>query len=1187
MSTGLARFALLAVCAASVFAQEFRATISGRIFDASGAAVAGAAIQATNTANSEVANAASGPSGAYTIPFLRPGSYTIKVTAPGFKTYVRENVTLLVGQIAGIDVTLELGQLTENITVTAESALLETQTASRGGIVDTKQIAELPLNARNPFMLGSMMSGVTFRGAAIWQRPFDNGAIAQWSVNGSQQSQNEFLLDGAPNNGQMGSNNLAYVPIVDAVQEFNVQSNSYDAQYGKTGGGIFNVVLKSGSNSFHATAWEFMRRKALDANTFQGNSLRSPRADHTLDQYGFQLDGPVILPKFLRKESKTRLFYLGSFENYREKTPTPLRNSYAEPEMRTGDFSKMFNAAGQPITIYNPYTSRFDNIENPIRDPFPGNRIPASMISPVARNLITYMPLPKDNTPGFGYSRQNFLNPQYFAQDKFYNLILKFDWNFGDKHRSFFRHGSNDRTEDRAVNGLDNKPGTDGQQPFQRINDAYVLDWVSTLTPTLVFNIRGSYNRFIEKGFGRANEGFDLTSLGLPASLVNALPQPRYFGRWEISGYSNLGRYQSMNFTNTYALMSSLTKIKGPHTLKMGADIRRTHFLQQNTGNILQFVFGNEWTRRDWRQADAFTGDGFATFLLGIPTGGTSNYPLFPFFRNWYMAYYLQDDWKVSRRLTLNLGVRWDANMAPDEKWNRLNRGFDQRATNPVSAQIPATVKQQFPEVANLRGGLQFAGVNGIPTRAADFYRKAWQPRAGFAYSLSNKLVMRGGWGLYYTNPNNDYLQTTGFSTSTPIINSLDGGRTPIPNILSNPFPGGLLIPDGASQGPLTFVGRNFSWYNADFRIPHVHQFSFGFQYQVSRTSTLDFSYVGNRTRDLQTNRDSNLPSLAYRKTCNLLEGGRPAVCDAQVSNPFRNVEAFRGTNFFTANTISRFQLNRPFPQYAGNLTQVGLNQGRIWYNSLQINYNQRFATGLTLLANYTFSKQIEQFGFTDPYADVFQRGLYFLDRPHIFKSTLVYDLPFGRGKKFGSGATGLAQKFIGGWEVTTFYTHQSGEPADLPGNVIQLKDPRVQNIDWKAHQVRGWSPCVLRMTNDGVINPQPFSLQQGCGNDHSNYAWLFMPNYAPRATPLRSGNIRMHRAFTMDASLNKNTYIGERLRVQFGFEAFNVMNHNYFGRERFNTDPNNPNFGSLFPNAASNQNSFPRQIQIRMKLYW
>ncbi|MCL5745848.1 MAG: carboxypeptidase-like regulatory domain-containing protein, partial [Acidobacteria bacterium] len=315
-------------------AQEFRATISGRVLDGSGAGVPGASLTAVNAATNESTQARSDASGAYTIPFLRPGNYRLSVTADGFKQFSRENIVLEAAKIAGIVVTLEVGAITESVTVTAESALLETQTASRGGVVDTTQVAELPLNARNPFMLGSMMSGVTFRGAAIWQRPFDNGAIAQWSVNGSQMSNNEFLLDGAPNNAQMGGNNIAYVPIVDAVQEFNVQSNSYDASYGKTGGGVFNVVLKSGTQNHHITAWEFMRRRVLDANTFQNNAIGAKRPNHYLDQYGFQLDGPLTIPKLFPKDGLVKAFYLGSFENYREAWPQFLNISYPEPEMR-------------------------------------------------------------------------------------------------------------------------------------------------------------------------------------------------------------------------------------------------------------------------------------------------------------------------------------------------------------------------------------------------------------------------------------------------------------------------------------------------------------------------------------------------------------------------------------------------------------------------------------------------------------------------------------------------------------------------------------------------------------------------------------------------------------------------------------------------------------------------------------
>jgi hypothetical protein len=1173
-------------------AQEFRATISGHIYDSSKSAVPEALIQAVNVANNETATATSDPSGTYSIPFLRPGQYKLTVTAQGFKQFVRENVTLEVGRLVGIDVVLEVGAVTESIQVTAESALLETQTASRVGVVSTRQVADLPLNSRNPFMLGAMMSGVTFRGAAIWQRPFDNGAIAEWSVNGGRQSNNEFLMDGAPNNGQAGNNNIAYVPIVDAVQEFSVQQNSYDAQYGKTGGGVFNVVLKSGTNDFHVTAWEFMRRKPLDANTFQNNSIGAVRPDHTLDQYGFQLEGPVYLPKWLRKDGPVKLFYLGSFENYYEKWPQFLRNNYPEPEMRNGDFSKLTAPNGQPVIIYDPFNAT-NVATTPVRTPFPGNAIPASRIHPVAKAVTSFMPLPNAATPGGRrYSTENHQLPEYAAKDNFYNLILKFDWNFGDKHRAFVRHASNDRTEDRCTNGICDGPGQSGQQPFQRINDAYVLDWISTITPTLVLNVRASHNRFIEKGFGRANENFDLTSLGLSSSLVSQLPQPAYFGVWATNGYATLGRSQSINITNNYNLAGNITKISGQHTLKFGVDLRRIHFIQQNTGNILNFTGPTNFTQRLFNQGEATSGDGYASFLLGIVTGN-ANYPLYPFNRWWYFSPYVQDDWKVNRRLTLNLGFRWDYNGPPDEKYNRLNRGLNTTVASPIANQIPADMLTLYPHLRNLKGGLDFTGINGNPSTAA---KKVWtnfQPRIGVALKLTEKSVLRGGYGLYYMNPNNNFLQTAGYSQTTPIITSQDGNRTALPNILSNPFPNGITVPSGSSRGYSTFYGQNTNWFDPSFTTPYVHQFSFGIQRQLSDTSTLEVSYVGSRTVGANDERAFNVPGPDFRRQCNLLEGGSPVFCDAQVTNPFRGIPAFEGTNYFTAATISRYNVNRPLPQFTGDMLQQGLNTSDIWYNSLQVNYNQRISRDLTMLANYTFSKMVERFGYNDPIAGVPQQGLYFNDRPHILKVSGIYELPFGRNKAFGSGATGIVQKLIAGWEITGYYNHSSGEPNNLPGNVIPLKDPQTQVgwdgvIDWKAHQVRGFSPCVLRQLNDGSITPQAYSVQAGCGTDPANYVWLQTAGYAPRATPLRSGQIRKHRAFTFDGSIIKTTHIGERIRVQTGFEFFNAFNHYYYGRnDGFNTDPNSPNFGTQFPNIANTQNGYPRQIQVRLKFFW
>src|ERR1700682_5975800 len=1024
--------------AAVAHPQEFRATLNGRVTDPQDLAVVDATVQARNTSTNELASATTDSHGNFSIPFLRPGTYTVNVQHPGFKQYTRPDLTLEVAQTASLSIQLQLGATSDVVTVTAEAPLLETSTADRGGVVDSQRVAELPLNARNPFMLGAMMSGVTFRGSAIWQRPFDNGAIAEWSINGSRQRQNEFLMDGAPNNAQAGGNNVAYVPIVDAVQEFKMQSNTYDSQYGHTAGGIMNVVLKSGGNELHGSGWEFMRRTWLDANTFQNNSKGAPRAQHYLDQYGGQIQGPVVFPKLYNGHDKT--FFLFSFENYREGTPSPLLLSVPQPEFLEGDFSKLVDATNRPITVYNPFNPTFDKDGNPIRTPFPGNKIPRDMLNPVALKILSYFPKPNTTTPDSEYGQRNLSLPAYFAKDKFYNFIARIDHAFTPQQRMFIRYAQNSRTEDRNDNGVFNGPGQGGQQPFQRLNWATAIDWVGTFSPTFIGNVRLSFNRFIEQGFGAGDVGFDLTTLGFPAATVNQLPGGKFFGRYEFEGYSYLGRYRSVNITNNYAINPNITKIWKSHSIHTGVDIRNIQYILNDTGNIWFFRGNKDYTRKTWNKDDGLSGNGIASFLLGIPSGGSSNYPLFPFFRQWYYAPFVQDDWKVNNRLTVNLGLRWDFNLAPDEKYNRLNYRFDPNAQAPQLANLPG---------GPYKGGLTFAGVGGNPRTPGNTNYGNIQPRIGVAYQLTRRVVVRGGWGRYFSNPGNDWHKTTGFSTNTPLVSSNDGGRTPLPNVLSNPFPSGILTPTGSSLGPATFAGRNFSWFDPTFKTPYMDQFSFGFQIALSGSCLLDISYVGTRGHNIQSERDYNLPSLDFRRTCNPLEGGKPSDCNKKVTNPFYQQAAFLGTDFYTSPTLPAFQLARPFPQFNGNLTRQGLNEAATWYNSLQITYNVRWGENLYLLADYTFSKFIERWGYTDTYRSIFQQGPYFNDRPHAFKLATVYQLPIGRGHWLGDNASKFVDLVIGGWQWSTFLTLQSGEPANLPGNVRILRDPKVKP-DWQ-----------------------------------------------------------------------------------------------------------------------------------------
>src|SRR6266496_1593413 len=392
--------ALLSFCllaAGPLAAQTVQATLTGKVLDTSGAGVPNVPVQVKNVDTNQVTQAPTDRGGQYAAPFLPPGPYSITVEAPGFKKLVRDNLVLNIAQTVTLDLTLEVGGVTEQVTVTADAPLLETSKADRGGVIDRERVHELPLNGRNPFMLAKLVGGVNFNGQIIWERPFDNGAIANWSVNGGRASTNEFLLDGAPNNSQAGSNNIAYVPPVDSVQEFKIQTNSYDSQYGHTGGGIINVSLKSGTNQLHGTVYEFARRKGWDANSFQNNAQRLPKDAHYLDQFGWQVEGPILIPKIY--DGRNKSFFMFNYEDYREGTPRPQTLSVPAKEFLDGDFSKNVDGQGRLITVYDPRTGRDVNGVW-TRDPFAGNLIPKDRINPIGKNILGYFPAPNVHTAG-------------------------------------------------------------------------------------------------------------------------------------------------------------------------------------------------------------------------------------------------------------------------------------------------------------------------------------------------------------------------------------------------------------------------------------------------------------------------------------------------------------------------------------------------------------------------------------------------------------------------------------------------------------------------------------------------------------------------------------------------------------------------------------------------------------------
>jgi hypothetical protein len=1175
-------------------AQDFRATLTGRVLDASGSPVPNAKVRVSHAATGEVRDVSTDSHGDYVVPLLNPGEYSVRVEAEGFKAAVREGLELTVGQTATFELKLELGSVKTSVVVSAEAPLVEDANGNRGGLIDEQSVREYPLNARNPFMLAMLAPGVNFDGELTYQRPFDNGAIANWSVNGGSQKV-EFLIDGSPNNSQAGSNNIAFVPPVDAVQQFKIQTSAYDAQYGR-GAGTINVALKSGGNKLHGTAYEFARRSAWDANSFQnkarcvsfastGQCVGAPKDGHYLDQYGFQFDGPVSLPRLYDGRNKT--FFLLTYERYREGSPQPLVLSVPEPEMRHGDFSKLVDATGRPIAIYDPNTGRQVGSQW-VRDPFPGNIIPTNQISPTASQLIKYFPLPNTFTPGVNYSTSNYFisGGDASARDRFYNVVSKIDRNIGDRNRLFVRYGQNDRYEMRTYNGIFDKPGADGQLPLRRANWTGGLGWTATLGGATILDVRASMSRFIDPSTADANKNFDLVGAGFSPALVSQLPYGEWFPRINISGLQSLGR--NPNFggtaTNTLTFQPSVIHSRGgAQTVKAGVDLRWTQYSTQNSGQIMTFSAADTFTRADYQRSDGVSGSGLATWLLGAPTSGTVNINMYPIYMLPYYSPWVQYDWKLRSNLTLNLGLRWEANLPPVERYNRMNRGFDSTVISPADALIDHS---KFPYLNYpLRGGLLFAGTNGLSRRAADPYWNTIQPRFGLAWSPAAKVVVRGGWGRYYINPNNDYLQNVGYNASTSLNASPDSNRTAFPDLLVNPFPV-INQPIGNNRGLMTFAGNSFNFINSHFEIPHVDQFSLELQRSVGGQGVVSVAYVGSRGNRLQSSKTFNDDAdSTIRDQCNYLLGATSQTyCTQGLTNPFRNVPGFEGTSFFTNSTRSRYDLARVFPQFNTSLTEYMRNDGLSWYNALQTSFNLRTRRGITLNTNYTFSKTMERNGFLDNLAGVMQQGLSANDRPHKFVFSMIGQLPVGKGKHWFNGSHGVFSQLVSGWESTVIFQIFSGKPWTLPGNVLYLRDARNPNFTWDAPKVQAVQPCVLNWDNTNKISWEAYSLDYGCTQPN----WIIVPSYNPRYTPYYDGDVRLQTVRLMDASLNKITRINERYGVQFRIECFNVMNSFFINTLQFNNDPTNANFGSIIKATASApQSNYPRQIQLGVKFLW
>jgi len=1127
-------FLLAAVAVASLWAQEFRATVAGAVTDQQGAAIPGASIEVRNLETNAVVATVSNEAGNYGAPFLPIGRYTVTASREGFKRAVRENLELRVGDRVRVDFQMELGGVTEHVTVSASVELLETTTASQGQVIDRSKVRDLPLLGRNPFLLAAIASGVQYtpsRGSRS-NRPFDNGGMDSFSINGGRQFANEFLLDGVPdtNTETASPSNLSFVPSPDATEEFKVQTNNYDAQYGRTGGGVINVSLKSGTNRLHGSLYHYWRNDILNANAFESNLAGVRKAALRWNQPGVQLDGPLYLPKIY--DGRDRTFFMYSWEKIQSKIPFPQTYTAPTAAQRAGDFSQTRQANLQPITIYDPLTT-VQSGSAFTRQPFLGNRIPADRVDPVSRKILDFIPL--GNVPGNALGFFNLIASPNSVTDEYDQHIIRIDHMLSSKHKFFSRYVRGNRHE---VNGdalfpHDSSPW----YTHWRINQGGNFDLTSMLSPALVLSSRAGYIRH-QFAIARYGEGFDLTRVGFPSSLMSQLPRS-YFPRINYTDYSAFGNTGSQfTFSDTWSWSETVNHIIGGHSLKYGGEARVMFNNQQNpTSSFGNFDFNKGYTQRDPLRGDAASGNAFASLLLGIPAAGSVPYNAAPAYLNRYLVLFLQDDWRVSRNLTLNLGFRWDYESPQSERFNQQNRGFDGASTSPFQA--PGL---------QLKGGLLFTDTSNRLPFARDLNN--FQPRAGLAYQVRSSTVLRAGYGLSYL-PTFDTGFNNGFSVSTPYVSSLDGGLVPHGRI-SNPYPDRILTPPGRSQGLATLVGRGFSYGFLERAIPYVHQFSLGVQQELPGRVLADVSYVGSRSRSLQTGKGINeVPAERLALGTALLN---------QVANPFRGL--LPGTAFNDA-TLTQQQLLRPYPQFTG-LTQDRHTIGKSWYNSLQVRVEKRLSGGFHFLTSYTLSKSIEGVGYLngqDRLGDL-ARVVTSVDAPHRLVLSGGYALPFFKG------SPGLRRALFGGWELNGIGTIQSGLAIGTPGNAYSTGvDPRLPGS--LQSRDRWFNTCTVNLTQG----------RQNCATPNDRPAFSVQPPFTLRTLSTRFSNIRTRRPRIIDFSVFKDLRLGEQMKLQFRAESFNLLNTPWFG------GPNTTLGSSIFGVVSPSQANDPRNVQLALKL--
>jgi hypothetical protein len=1128
----LPMIALLCLAPATVWAQAGeQGSITGTITDAQGGALPGVTASAVNQQTNVTTTAVTNESGVYLLTALVNGRYRVTFSLSGFDSVARE-VELRAGDRLRLDLGLTVGGVSEEVSVVAETPLLETTTATRSQVVAQELVENLPSSGRNPFTLSHIVPGVVGEAGnrqSIQLRPFDNGGMDGISINGGVARSNNFTLDGAPNTSREGgtSGSLAFVPSPDAVQEVRVATSTYDAQFGRTGGGTIAVSIRSGTNEFHGSGYYIHRDASLNANLYENIQRGIPKQDIFHYNPGGTVGGPI---------KKNRTFFFYSYEGLKSGIPVGTGQRAPTDRERAGDFSQ------SGATIYDPL-----NTVNGVPQPFAGNVIPQGRIDSVARNLLAYMPQANSSPDAAG---NNFFPTNNSRFDTYTSGILRLDHNLTQNHRLFGRYAHNGRRETRAYAGREPEARTGGYH--HRWNNVLSVDLTSTLTPSTLTTVRAGWTRHRRLDNSTAEDigGFDSSTLGYPSSFTSAIP-PR-FVPISVADYSAAAVGQGGGqdgVADDYYVQGQLTNVRGRHQLKMGIEYRTAQSLVDNPyggADLGAFNFTRNFTSlrpNVTNLAAADGGNAFASFLLGyiaLPTGNNSRIvrqdPLN--WRNSYMAAFLQDDWRLSNRLTVNLGIRWDYELPTTEQDDKVNSGFDYDGVALVCPACPASGLPQ-----QLHGGLTFADGAFYSSDLNNF-----GPRAGFTFQASDKTVVRGGYGLTYLPADTDRGTVTGFSRTTTYVASLDAGRTPA-NLLSNPYPTGILEPLGSSAGLSTALGTNINYHIRDRDIPEYHQYSIGVQRQLPWRSVLDVSFVGSATRKRAVSRPVN--DLTREQ---ILLGD--AYLNTLVPNPFVGLMPDAGaTN--TAATVQRRVLMRPLPHF-GSINEQLVPIGYGNYSSLQVSWEKRLSNGVQMLIGYTGSRTTEALSPLNQGEPLYEQ-LTSMHRPHVLRLSGGWTTPRFEGHHWA------LRHLLGDWQINSVTFFRSGVPVGMPDNVDLIGDPVLDN----PTTARWFNTCTL--TTAGA--------RQSCASATEQPAFQIRAENALDTTGARLEGVMGDEPFYVDFSFFKNVRVTQRVNFQLRVEMFNATNVVQWGA------PNTTVTSTAFGTVTETQANDPRSVQLQFRI--